>query len=372
MNALTICLQARVPGIIIGAPGTGKSSAIAALAHALGIPYEIVLASIREPSDFSGLPVLIDGDVHFAPPRWAKNLSKVEIVEGRAINGLLFLDEISCAPPTVQAALLRVILDRVVGDLALPESIGILAAANPVEQSASGWELTPPLANRFCFLDWAPTPNSWIEGTLRGWASPEVTPLPEDWEVGIGVEATIVASFIKARADLLDKFPENQADTGKAWPSRRTWTMAARLIAAAKSIGATETVQKELVDGCVGAGASGEFWSWVKKMDLPDPEELLKNPKLFKPEKEKRTDRMFAILSGIATAVVGNCTKERYLVAWELLKRVEKAGQPDVCVPAAIRLSKVGIQKAMPIPTDALVFLEVMKSAGQEVRNAAA
>src|SRR5262245_62386462 len=101
----------------------------------MGWPCEVVIASIREPSDFAGLPVVVaDGGVRFAPPRWARRLHG-------AGRGVLFLDEISTAPPAVQAALLRVVLERVVGDLELPAAVAVVAAANPPE--AGGRRLGP-------------------------------------------------------------------------------------------------------------------------------------------------------------------------------------------------------------------------------------
>ena len=104
------------------------------LGEALGWPTEVVIGSIREPSDFAGLPVVIDGAVQMAPPLWARQLAD-------ARQALLFLDELTTAPPAVQAAMLRVVLERVVGDLVLPEGIRV-AAANPPEEAADGWE--PP------------------------------------------------------------------------------------------------------------------------------------------------------------------------------------------------------------------------------------
>ncbi|MPY96333.1 MAG: AAA domain-containing protein, partial [Acidimicrobiia bacterium] len=147
-----IAVAAGVPVLLWGAPGTGKTSALRAMAGAAGLPCEVVIASIREPSDFAGLPIVVDGDVRFAPPAWARRLAE-------AGEGLLFLDELSTTPPAVQAALLRVVLERVVGDLALPEAVAVVAAANPPEQAADGWDLSPPLANRFCHLDGTSTPG---------------------------------------------------------------------------------------------------------------------------------------------------------------------------------------------------------------------
>lgn len=57
-------------------------------------------------------------------------------------------DEISTAPPAVQAALLRVVLERVVGDLELPDGVAVIAAANPPEQAAGGWDLSATISRR--------------------------------------------------------------------------------------------------------------------------------------------------------------------------------------------------------------------------------
>ena len=57
VDALSLAISAGVPAVLWGAPGTGKSSAVMAMAEAAGTPCEVVIASIREPSDFAGLPI---------------------------------------------------------------------------------------------------------------------------------------------------------------------------------------------------------------------------------------------------------------------------------------------------------------------------
>jgi hypothetical protein len=96
VQALGVAVAARVPVLLWGAPGTGKTSAIRAMAQAMDLPCETVIASIREPSDFAGLPIVVGEQVRFAPPAWARRLAD-------AGHGLLFLDELSTAPPAVQA-----------------------------------------------------------------------------------------------------------------------------------------------------------------------------------------------------------------------------------------------------------------------------
>src|SRR5271167_4392035 len=65
--ALGVAVAARVPVLLWGAPGTGKTSAIRAMAATMGLPCETVIASIREPSDFAGLPIVVGDGVRFAP-----------------------------------------------------------------------------------------------------------------------------------------------------------------------------------------------------------------------------------------------------------------------------------------------------------------
>ena len=184
VEALALAVAARVPVLLWGSPGTGKTSVVRSLAGAYGLPAETVIASIREPSDFAGLPIVHhDGTyprVDFAPPRWAQRLAA-------AGEGVLFFDEISTAPPAVQAALLRVVLERTVGDLELPAGVAVVAAANPPEQAASGWELSAPLANRFCHLDWAVDGRAVADGLSGGWPVPRIPRLPEGWERWIAV-----------------------------------------------------------------------------------------------------------------------------------------------------------------------------------------
>src|SRR5436190_7776404 len=191
--ALGTAVAARVPVLLWGAPGTGKTSAIRAMAAAAGWACETVIASIREPSDFAGLPIVVDGGVRFAAPAWARQLAAAQGA------GLLFLDEISTAPPAVQAALLRVVLERVVGDLELPEEIAVVAAANPPEQAADGWDLSAPLANRFCHLQWTVDPNAVAEGMAAGFPAPRVPRLPDDWEERLGASMGLVAAFLHVR-----------------------------------------------------------------------------------------------------------------------------------------------------------------------------
>jgi len=133
--------QIGIPVLLWGRPGVGKSSFLEGLDQA-DFPVLTLIASIHDPTDFSGLPIHKKGMVRYAIPEWVKKFEKQE-------EGLLFLDELTTAPPAVQAALLRVVLERKVGFHTLPDKVRIVAAANPPNLMTGGWDLSPPLRNRF-------------------------------------------------------------------------------------------------------------------------------------------------------------------------------------------------------------------------------
>ena len=353
LEALSVAVAARVPVLLWGGPGTGKSSAVRDLATSMDWPCEVVIASIREPSDFAGLPVVADGGVRFAPPRWAQRLAA-------AGHGILFLDEISTAPPAVQAALLRVVLERVVGDLELPQSIAVVAAANPPEQASDGWDLSAPLANRFCHLEWHADASGFAQGLTAGWPKAVVPRMSDGWAERQSRARGLVAAFVAVRPNLLSEPPKDAAAAGRAWPSPRTWEMAALLLAAAEEIGASELARVVLVAGTVGAGAGIEFLHWVADMDLGDPEAALRDPAAFVlPE---RGDRAYAALSAVAAAVAAHPTPERWVAGWKVLASAGSQAA-DVAAMAARVLARCRPSGTSP-PPEVKLFAPLLKDAG--------
>jgi hypothetical protein len=357
-SALAVAVAARVPVLLWGGAGLGKSSAVREMAEQAGLICETVIASIREPSDFAGLPVVAsDGTaVHFAPPTWAKRLDS-------AGTGVLFLDEISTAPPAVQAALLRVVLERTVGDLALPASVSVIAAANPPEQAADGWDISPPLANRFCHLNWDLSASEWAEGILAGFIQPAIPALDTDeLDRELIAARASVGAFISSRPHLLHAHPGNEAAAGRAWPSARSWEMAMRLIAAARATDSPDAVLALLVAGAIGAGVAAEFLAWRQDLDLPDPEAVLADPASFKlPD---RGDRAYAALAAVTAAVIAQNTAPRWEAAWIAISAATGKRQADLAVAAVRSLIAHRPDGAVP-PADVLAKMApVLRTAG--------
>lgn len=335
LAALALAVAADLPVLLWGEPGIGKTAALTQLAADLDLPLTTVIASVHEPSDFSGLPIIGDDPaahgVPMAPPDWA-----VQLV--RAGRGLLFLDELSTAPPAVQAALLRLVLERRIGTLRLPPGVRIVAAANPRSCAADGWELSPPLANRFVHLQWTHDHDVVVRGLGGVWPHATLPRLaPARLTEAVAFARRAVCVLLAARPALVHQLPSSEARRGGPWPSPRSWEMTLRLIAFATAAGSSRDVLSLLVRGTVGDGPGFELLASLDRMDLPDPETLLADP--GSAELPERGDLRQAVLDGVVAAVRKRPEQSRWDAAWAILVRALETGAPDLVVVPATTLA---------------------------------
>jgi hypothetical protein len=345
--------------LLWGEPGIGKSATLSQLAAGLALPLETVIASIHEPSDFSGLPIVGDDPAHqgvpMAPPDWAVRVAR----HGR---GLLFFDELSSAPPAVQAALLRVVLERRVGSLQLPDQVRIVAAANPPASAADGWHLSPPLANRFVHLRWTHDPRVVARGLAGTWPAVSVpTVRPERTAGALARSRGIVAGFLAARPGLAHQLPVDAQARGGAWPSPRTWEMALRLLTFADACAADREALGAALTGAIGDGPGIELLTFAEELDLPDPDRVLARPEAFTlPE---RGDRQLAFLTSVIAAVQARTSQERWEAGWVVLGKAIQAGAPDVAARAAADLAALR-DVAWPVPPQMDAFVDILALSG--------
>ena len=219
--------------MIWGPPGVGKSSIVAQATQRAGIECIDLRLSQLAPTDLRGLPVperLPDGGgiARWFPPEFLP----------RGGRGVLFLDELNMAAPSMQGVAQQLILDRRVGSYQLPDGWFVWAAGNRKEDRASVFDMPAPLANRFVHLEVTAD-----LGSFRNYAIEQ------------GVSEHIV-SFLAFRSELLHRVDPARP----AWPSPRSWFMADRLIKAGLP-----------ADSAVGPAAWGEFTGYLKVYEsLPD------------------------------------------------------------------------------------------------------
>lgn len=315
-----------LPMCFWGPPGVGKTFRLSKLSKRFQMMLETLSPGERGEGAFGVTPVPGAGNkvLNYPAPDWVANFVADD-------GGLLFLDEINQAPPPLQPALMGILLARRVGGHYLGNRVRCLAAANPTEQAAGGWDFAPPVANRMGHLNWPDVNgNEWANWILGGDedTADKSTMLDEEarvekaWAEPWARTRGMVAGFIKARGELLHKMPQmGSNDLGRAWPSPRTWDMAARAHASAYVHKLDSEDHEAFVGAFVGNGPAGELFAYAQKLDLPNPADVLDGKVPFT-HNPKRLDRTAAVLGSCHALVCpqnAEKRKERSQKLWSIL-----------------------------------------------------
>lgn len=325
-QALHIGIHAALPIALRGRPGVGKTSMVEAAAAAAGLHLEVVVGSLREPTDFAGLPIVRpDGGIDLAAPRWALRANA-------ATRGAVVLfDELTTASPAVQAAMLRVVRERIVGDLPLADHVRIVAAYNDAVD-CGGYDLELPMRSRFVHLTVHADADRFCDGLLHGWTTggAPVDAVAPDGPVAARLDwRAVVAAFVRARPGLLEVAPELGGHGG--YPTPRTWELAADAARAADLAGASDDVRRILLTGCIGAGAAAELCEFVDHLDLPDPREILADPDRVRQYlDQRRPDRTVLVLHGVADVAAASGDVDTWIRSWSVAEHAVAAGFADL------------------------------------------
>ena len=266
-----------LPSVMLwGPPGIGKSQAVRKIAKDLEreTGKRAVVTDVRlllfNPIDLRGIPTA-NADKTLAV--WLKPQIFQMDGSNKVIN-VLFLDEISAAPQSVQAAAYQITLDRVVGEHKLPDNCIVIAAGNRVTDKSVAFKMPKALANRLCHIE--------VTGGFDSWRK---------WAIENAIHEKVVG-FLSFRADYLMSFDSSGDDLAFATP--RSWEMVSNLLV---NVNADVDKIYPLVAGCVGTGIAVEFRSWCKIYDsLPSVKDIFdgKNPPL-----PLGTDALYALISSM-------------------------------------------------------------------------
>lgn len=364
-RAVEAALQANVPYVEWGPPGIGKTYRHRALIkRALGWPMEEILIATMEPADIVGMPKAADrGYVRLAPP-WATRL--YEATEGGTQPGVMFFDEISCATPAQQSPVMAIAHDRRVGDLQFGAEIRFVAAANPPHQAAGGWDLALPLANRLVHFVSEPSAMRFVEALRAGFPLEAPYEPAPNWRGQIPVWRSHVAAFLTRRPALALVVPSgDEAEATLSWPSYRSWDNLTRLLACGER---DPELALPLALATVGEGAATEFLAWLRKVDLPDPRDVIVDPSIVGAPGPDDDHRVYAIVSSVVTLVeslnVSPSTPaytKLWLDAWSALHRI--AGHSaEIVAPFVIAIGECRPPSA-PMPQSFTDFARRMGKA---------
>lgn len=264
------------PSVMLwGPPGVGKSQAVRQMAKQIGeIGKKVVVTDVRlllfNPIDLRGIPTA-NADKTLAI--WLKP-QIFQMDPSEDVVNILFLDEISAAPQSVQAAAYQITLDRVVGEHRLPENCIVIAAGNRTTDKSVAFKMPKALSNRLLHIE--------IEGSFTSW---------KKWAIQKGINEKVLG-FLSFRRDYLMNFDSATDDLAFATP--RSWEMVSNVL---NYINDDVEESYSLIAGLVGTGIAIEFRTWAKVYNnLPDVKEIFdgKMPKV-----PQSTDAMYALTAAM-------------------------------------------------------------------------
>jgi hypothetical protein len=254
-HALRRLIPAGLPVLLTGAPGVGKTAIVTAIARELGYKLLVSHPVTSDPTDFRGLPWMVEGRAAFLPIGDLARLAELE--NDRAI---WLIDDLGQAPNATQAAVMQLVHQdgRALNGFTLPQGVSVVACTNRPQDRAGVGAFLAPLVSRFT----------------------TVLPLEPDavtfvnWAIREGGFSPLVASFIRWQPDyLLDQ--ERPEHSLQQRCSPRTWEHVSQLL----DLGFSRAELIALLPGTITPAIAIEFLAYLQVYEsLPNADIVRADP----------------------------------------------------------------------------------------------
>lgn len=256
------------PSVMLwGPPGVGKSQGVREMAAVIenSTGKKVVVTDVRlllfNPVDLRGIPTANEEKTLAV---WLR--PKIfQMDESSEVVNILFLDEISAAPQSVQAAAYQITLDRMVGEHSLPENCIVIAAGNRITDRSVAYNMPKALANRLCHLE--------IKGDAASW---------HDWAVKRGLHRFVVGYLDYNPVALL---PQDMADVSLAFPTPRSWEMVSNILS---TVSEDIDAIYPMIIGCIGHNGASRLKVWAELYkSMPSMTDIFDGKKVESPKEQE-------------------------------------------------------------------------------------
>jgi MoxR-like ATPase len=252
-RAVLNCIQhspALFRPLLLGAPGTAKTSLIQQIAKSIGYECRVLILSQMMPEQVAGYPYVLPetGVMKFSRPEFWPEESKI----------MLFVDEIGQCPMAMQNVSMQLIHERKIGPHTLPEDTIIIGAGNRAEDRAGSTVMQTALRTRFFpVFTVEPTKDEWLDHAKSAGFNP------------------FVAAYVQAiRNDVLEFDPREKG----GFVSPRTLEQAGHIMSAFND----DPNNPDLVAGLYGTlgdNAASEFLAYVRTVcAMPSYDDIRHSP----------------------------------------------------------------------------------------------
>lgn len=229
----------RRASMLWGTRGVGKSSIVRQVATHFGVPLVDLRLTTIEPVDLRGAIYADDvrGQTVWFPPEFLPTPQQPD--------GILFLDELTAADQRLQISAYSLILDRRVGNYALPAGWAVIAAGNASFHGALSHDMGTALADRMFHFNVQTAIDAFLAHAVTAGFAPEVM------------------AYLKIRPDKLDDTEAQLANDHLIGSSPRGWEDVSNVL---KSSLPFQT-KRIFVQGRLGAANAAEFFGVLREIE---------------------------------------------------------------------------------------------------------
>ena len=253
-EALIRLIPARIPVMIWGPPGHGKSAIANQATATLKRAYSAIHAGIYDRVDLVGIPYVHNNRTYWAIPSVFPDITDTT-------PAVINFEELTSAKQDVMSALMQLFLEYSYGTYVLPPSYSLIACGNRRKDRAATNAMPTPLSSRMVHYE--------LETTLADWTQ---------WAFANNIDPDVIF-FLKFNTDNFDNFdPETFQHSGDyTYACPRTWERISEVKAYQDN--ENDEIAQITYAGTVGKGAAAAFCSYLRmKSQLPDPEKVLAAP----------------------------------------------------------------------------------------------
>lgn len=289
---LSRTISKRLPILITGKPGIGKTDVVKQSAAASQNQIIVKHPVISDPTDYKGMPWVSEGRAQFLP------FADLEELMNATVPTVCFFDDIGQAPVSVQAALMQLFLAREINGKAISEHVTFIGATNRRADRAGVSGILEPVKSRFVSI-------VELEVDVNDWCK---------WAIVNGVAPAVIA-YIRMRPGFLCDF--KPTSDLKNSPSPRTWNHLANLV----SLDLPNRMRMTAYAGAVGESCAAEFTSFERTwQSMISPDAVLANPNAAQIPTEP------SALYALATALAMRVTKDSMSRYVTYIDRLMSAG----------------------------------------------
>ena len=276
-GVIEVCARILRPVFIWGHPGIGKSDIVRQVAKTMDAFIFDIRASQLDAVDTRGIPYVTSEQL----TAWAiPSLFPTAAFAAQHKLIFIFLDELNNAPPSVQAALYQLVLDRKLGDYVLPDNVIVIAAGNLETDRGATHRMATPLADRFFHVELLVDNQAW-----------------EKWALGDADIHLAVVAYIRWRPEHLHVWDAKSPSKAQATPRGHEYVSDA--IKECEKSGINGAVEAALISGKLGEAVGAELTGFLPIFrNLPDPVGVIMAPDAADIPNDPAT--MYALCGAIA------------------------------------------------------------------------